>query len=105
MSDLAAGKTHEQRWLLGNGAPRFDNVVAIVEADTDDLSGIGNDGGEGDLVQWMIGRRGHGELCRLGNAIGFEQLPQIGAACHACAEIDDAIIPDGSEGGMSVGDE
>ncbi len=39
------------------------------------------------------------------SAARFEQLPQRGAGRHARAEIDDAIVLDGSEGGAAVDDE
>jgi hypothetical protein len=80
-------------------------VVAIVEADADDLGGIGDHRREADRGERMIGRGGRHQLCGFCNAAAFEQLPQGGASCHARAEIDDAIVLDRSEGGAAVGDE
>ncbi len=107
VADLTAGEAGEQRRLLGDGAAGLGDMVAVVEADADDLAGIGDDGCKGDLVE--RDDRARSDDSQLGGIGERGRFRAAGAASCSrsccCAEIDDAVVLDGAEGGASVGDE
>ena len=57
-ADLAAGEAREEGGLRRHRAAGLGDVVAIVQADADDLVGIGDHGREGQPVQRQVG---HGQ--------------------------------------------
>ena len=77
VSDLAAGKSRKERRLLGDGPTGLGHVIAIIQADTDDLAGIGYDGRMGNRVQGVVRLPGREQRRGLIEPISFEQFAQV----------------------------
>src|SRR5262249_17933526 len=76
MPDLTAGEAGEQCGLLGDGPSGLRDVVAIIEADADDLAGIRDHGRESNRLEGMIRRGGAGQFRGVSQSAGLEQPAQ-----------------------------
>ena len=56
VAHLGGGEADEDRGVVLAPAPRLLLVLPVVEADTEDLVGVGDGRQVGDLVQAMVGR-------------------------------------------------
>ncbi len=84
----------EHRRMIGLGPPRLLPVGLVVEADAEDLAGIGDHGKQVDLPQ--VKHASRGEARQTGRGDGGLQVVQPG-------QLDDAIPLDPAESGLPIG--
>ncbi len=96
MADLRFGKPQEQRRLLGLVAPGFLAVLFVVEADADDLAGIGDHRQPRHVGFLVIGGSAGRFSCFL-KTIPFQKRPEVGiSVAQAAAEVDNSFAGDGA---------
>ena len=89
--DLRAGHSQEERRVLGLVAVRFDPMLLVVEADADDLVGIGDHREVGERVEARVGFLAGGRPLRLVQRVRRDKRPQIGVlGADPAAEVHDA---------------
>ena len=95
--------------MFGFSATRvtvLGRVRAVVDADAEDLAGIGDDGKIFEPVERQVGLGAVGELQHLVERVVFGErvLQRAAAAAQAIGERDDAHVGDDTEGGLAAGE-
>src|SRR5690606_5418014 len=81
----------------------FGVAIAVVDADADDLPGVGHRRQELDVGQVVIRRACRGELLRASERVGRKQLAKGADLAEAAAEIDDSAVLDHAEARAAAG--
>ena len=100
------GETGEESGVLHFFAAGFEAVVFVVEADAEDLGGVGDDGEVGELAGGVVGGEGLGERGDAAEGLGGEEGAEVReGGADVAAEIEDAVGTSDAVGGAAFCDE
>jgi hypothetical protein len=78
-------------------------VVLVVEADAEDLGGVGDDGKVGELAGAVVGGEGVGESGDAAEGLGGEEGAEVGeGGADVAAEVEDAVGTGDAVGGCGL---
>ena len=100
------GETGEEGGVVGGAAAGFGEVVLVVEADAEDLGGVGDEREIGELAGGVVGGEGLGEGGDAAVGLGGEEGAEVGeGGADVAAEVEDAVGTGDAVGGATFCDE